>query len=93
MSHASEGRHLTSRRSRLPPLKKEVFIMDVNTITSLISNLGFPIAACCYMAWNNYQSGKRHREETAALTAAIDNNTLVITELKTKMDLIIKEEK
>ena len=45
------------------------------------------------MAWNNYQSGKRHREETVALTSAIDNNTLVIAELKTKMDLIIKEGK
>lgn len=61
--------------------------MDIELITTLISNVGFPIAACCYMAWANHDSSKRHREETAALSKALENNTLVITELKTELEV------
>ena len=48
--------------------------MDVNTITSIISSVGFPIAACVGLFW--YMT--KQNEE---LKKAIDNNTLILTKL------------
>lgn len=45
--------------------------MDVGIITQLISNVGFPIAACCYLAWSNEN-----------LRKCIDENTKTIESLK-----------
>ena len=42
--------------------------MDVNTITQLISGVGFPIAACVYMAWNNEKLQKTLSDLTNTLT-------------------------
>ena len=37
--------------------------MDVNTITQLISSVGFPIAACFAMGWFIVWDKKSRREE------------------------------
>lgn len=69
--------------------------MDVNTITALISSVGFPIVACCYMGWLNYDQRRAHKQESDALTQALNNNTIIITELKTELETrwdMIKEE-
>lgn len=42
--------------------------MDVNTITTLISSVGFPIVACIYMAWSNEKLQKTLNELTNTLT-------------------------
>ena len=42
--------------------------MDVNTITSLISSVGFPIVACIYMAWSNERLQKTLNDLTNTLT-------------------------
>ena len=42
--------------------------MDVNTITSLISSVGFPIVACVYMAWSNEKLQKTLNDLTNTLT-------------------------
>lgn len=42
--------------------------MDVNTITSLISSVGFPIVACIYMAWSNEKLQKTLNDLTNTLT-------------------------
>lgn len=71
--------------------------MDINSIASLIGTLGFPIVACCAMAYffarvnDNYRSDIKemqanHKEEIAGMTEAINNNTLVIQKLVDKMD-------
>lgn len=66
--------------------------MDVSTIVSLISSLGFPIVACIYMA--NYTRKQidvyradikelqaEHKAEISKVTDALDNNTRALIEL------------
>lgn len=71
--------------------------MDFQTIASLIGTLGFPIVACCAMAYffarvnDNYRADIKeiqanHKEEIAGMTTAINNNTLVIQKLVDRMD-------
>ena len=71
--------------------------MDVQSIASLIGTLGFPIIACCAMAYffarvnDNYRNDIKelqanHKEEISGMTEAINNNTLVIQKLVDKMD-------
>ena len=51
--------------------------MDVGTITSMIGSLGFPIACCI--------ADENHKEEMQKVTAALNQNTLAITELTEKL--------
>ena len=71
--------------------------MDANTIIQMVGSLGFPIVACVAMAYffakvnDNYRTDIKemnasHKEEMAAMTSAINNNTLVIQKLVDKMD-------
>lgn len=55
----------------------------VNTITTIISNVGFPIACVIAMFYMWDKERTSHRDEVAKLTEVIQNNTLVLTELKT----------
>lgn len=59
--------------------------MDINTLTQVVANLGFPIAACAAMFWKLNVDGKRHSEEVDKLSEAINNNTLVVRELVAKL--------
>lgn len=70
--------------------------MEFNTIIAAIGSLGFPIVACCAMAYffakvnDNYRNdikeiNKGHKEEMATMTEAINNNTLVIQKLIERM--------
>lgn len=71
--------------------------MTWDAIMQLIGSGLFPIAACLGMAWffnkvnDNYRQDIKdmqatHREETKALTDAVNNNTLVIQKLVDKLD-------
>ncbi len=42
--------------------------MDINTLTSLIGSLGFPIVACCVMFYQNSELQKTLTELTKTLT-------------------------
>lgn len=66
--------------------------MDVSTIVSLISSLGFPIIACIYMArWvskqmDSYRADIKelqedHKSEISKVTEALNNNTKALIEL------------
>lgn len=56
--------------------------MDIQTISTLISSVGFPILACVFM-WKAFQDVNRsHKEEMEAMQKSINQNTLVLTELK-----------
>lgn len=55
--------------------------MDMNSITEVISNLGFPIAVCVALFWYLMKQNEAHREETEKLRQALENNTLIITKL------------
>ena len=60
--------------------------MDVQTITTLIGSLGFPIAACiaCFSMLNKERD--EHKQEMAKVTEAINNNTIALEALKGKLD-------
>lgn len=53
----------------------------MNEITSLITNVGFPIAMCMFLCY--YISN-----EIKELRTTVENNTLVITKLVDSMDKI-----
>ena len=55
--------------------------MDLNTITEIISNLGFPIAMVFYFIWDKYKV-------TSNLVQAINNNNKILSMLLTKLDLV-----
>lgn len=55
--------------------------MDLNSITQLISSVGFPIACTCalFYFWN--RDSERHREEMNEIKDALANNTLALQHL------------
>lgn len=66
--------------------------MDVNSLTTLIGSVGFPIVACIAMGWYvKYQMDKydkqikdmsdEHRNEMKEVTTALNNNTMAIEKL------------
>ena len=66
--------------------------MDAGTITSLISNVGFPIVCFLACAWYvKYREDKNdekldkinnmHDEENRRMVEALNNNTLALTKL------------
>lgn len=55
--------------------------MDIQTITQFISNLGFPIACCIYLAYSNEK-----------LRGTIEENTKTIDALKTMFTIYFNKE-
>lgn len=64
--------------------------MDVNIITQIISNLGFPIACVIAMFYMLNKERDAHKAETAELSKAIENNTQVMTQVLDKLETIGK---
>lgn len=57
--------------------------MDIDTIVTIISNVGFPVACCVALFWYMQKQDERHQQETDKLRETISNNTKVLTELCT----------
>lgn len=55
--------------------------MDVNTVTTAISTLGFPIVMCGAMFWYMLKEKDSHKEEMNSVTEALNNNTLILQKL------------
>lgn len=62
--------------------------MDVDTITTLISSLGFPIVVCVALGWYIVYRDKQTNAEMESLKETIENNTFVIQKLTDKIDCI-----
>lgn len=71
----------------------------MNEIVSIITQVGFPIAACVAMGYyvkytNDKQRdevsslNERHAEEMKSLSSALENNTIALTKLCEKIDKI-----
>lgn len=71
--------------------------MDAQTITTIISSLGFPIVCCIGLGWwiktitENFNSQleaqrNEHKEEIKALKDSLDNNTIALTRLLERME-------
>lgn len=59
--------------------------MDISTIVQIVSSLGFPIACCVAMFWQNNKLNESHKEETTKLNEAINNNTIALNHLIDKI--------
>lgn len=56
--------------------------MDAQALSQLISSVGFPIVACMIM-WKSLQdSTAAHKEEIDGMKESLNQNTLVLSELK-----------
>lgn len=45
---------------------------DINTLTQLIANMGFPIACCCYLFYSNDKLRSTLEENTKAIESLKD---------------------
>ena len=54
----------------------------MSELVEMINSVGFPIVATCMMAYLLLNEQKAHKEEMKELQKTIENNTLIITELK-----------
>lgn len=59
--------------------------MEFSDIVSIITNVGFPIACTCALFHFLDKECEQHREETAELKDAINNNTIVVQHLIDKL--------
>ena len=59
--------------------------MEVDVLTTIISNVGFPIACVIAMFYMWNKEREAHKEETDRLTEAINNNTIVMQQVLNKL--------
>ena len=62
----------------------------MDTIIQAISSVGYPIVMSLLLAWYVYYTGKTHKEEVAAMTEALNQNTLALTKLADKLEKDVK---
>ena len=55
--------------------------MDINTITTLISNVGVPCACLIATFYLWFKETEAHKEEMVNMTEALNNNTIALTKL------------
>ena len=67
--------------------------MDTSTIVQLISSLGFPIACCIAMFWQNNKLNESHKEEVSKLNEAINNNTIALNHIIDKLGAYFEKNK
>ena len=66
--------------------------MGANDIVTIISTVGFPIAACVALFWQSNEMQKSHKEEMDGVKEALNNNTLVVQKLVDKLSEIVGRE-
>ena len=64
----------------------------IQVLESLISNLGFPIVVCGALFWYIYKTTERHYHEINALKDTLQQNTEILGQLKTLLNLLVKDE-
>lgn len=62
--------------------------MDFSIISELVQGVGFPIAVCIALFYQNENNNKNYRELLSKMDNTIDNNTLALKELSVKLDII-----
>ncbi len=62
----------------------------MNVITTLISNVGFPIAVCIALFYYMEKQNERHQQEVNKLNETVQSNTKVLSELCTLIKTLIK---
>ena len=62
----------------------------MNVITTLISNVGFPIAVCITLFYYMEKQNERHQQEVNKLNETVQSNTKVLSELCTLIKTLVK---
>ena len=57
----------------------------IEILLNVISNYGFPIAACAVMFWYMNKERQDHKQEVDTLRNSLDNNTVVLEKILTKL--------
>ena len=57
----------------------------MNDIVNLINSVGFPIAACVALYYQNIQSNKMYEKMVEEFSAAVNANTKTLSELVDKL--------
>lgn len=58
---------------------------NIDIVLNAITTVGFPIVMCAILLWYVYISQKNHKEEVMQLSEAIQNNTIVMGKILTKI--------
>ena len=61
--------------------------MDYNTIVQFINGVGFPIACCVALFCQSNKQNENHAKEMNELKDVIENNTLILKEISTKINI------
>ena len=64
--------------------------MDIDSVTQLVSNVGFPVAVCIALFFYMERQNERHQQETDKLNETVQSNTKVLTELCTLIKTLVK---
>ena len=64
--------------------------MDIDSVTQLVSNVGFPVAVCIALFFYMEKQNERHQNETDKLNETVQSNTKVLTELCTLIKTLVK---
>lgn len=62
----------------------------MDEIIKMIQTLGFPIAVAIALFWQNNKLQEQHKQEMQSMTAALNNNTIALTEIKEKIGGVTK---
>lgn len=65
--------------------------MDIQTVTDLISNLGFPVAMCGALFYYMIKQNEKHEKEVEKLSETLNANTQVLIELTTLIKTLVNE--
>lgn len=58
----------------------------MENLPEIVSNLGFPIACVCAMFFMWNKEREDHKDEVKELTAAVNNNTVVMEKILTALE-------
>lgn len=58
---------------------------SIQLLTSLVSNVGFPIAACGALFWKMNKDETLHKTEIDGLQSSLECNTTILTKLSEKL--------
>lgn len=59
--------------------------MGATEIQNLVTQVGFPIAVCLICFWHIKKLTEEHKEEVNKLSEALNNNTIVMQKILTKL--------
>lgn len=60
--------------------------MDIQTVVSIITQVGFPICVSLMCFWYIKTIQEKHKDEISELSKAIQNNTIVMQQLVDKLN-------